>query len=178
MVYIRLILLSLVFSSCGSQSERTEKIIYLDSTVIKTYDGFVHRIYDSVGKLNCSFGNYEFYDQDDNFVISVKYFDKRVIITEYILDTKGDNFDTSRSQHIIQTQLRINSNKVVAKKTRITENKKGDRYLTSNELNNSRFIECEPISIEKAGEEYDLKLSKSISKLILKGNEKTKYRMK
>jgi hypothetical protein len=77
----------------GRSSQRLQKVIERDSAgkILKTFDGFVYRVYDKQSRLIELWGNPKRADFDDNFRTTTEITDSTVTTREFFFDKKNTN---------------------------------------------------------------------------------------
>jgi len=123
-----------------------------------------------LGRLKLEYGNRKLYDESNDFVIKVDYLSNRIVITHYVLSTLNMGFDTAKSKHIIQSQYKLKSGKVIARRGSSAPSSKFKPYVSTNDLKYNEYKECSPSSIEEATEEYSIILPKNIQSVILENS--------
>ena len=80
-----------MINCAGQSNQRIQKVVERDSTgrILKTFDGYVYRLYDSQGRLIELWGNRKTPDMDDNFRTIADISDSVVIHREYFFDIKN-----------------------------------------------------------------------------------------
>src|SRR5688572_26033560 len=88
-IFLTLSFLVFLVINCNSQSDqRIQKIIEKDSAgrILKTFDGYVYRVYDNRERLVEIWGNKKRPDMDDNFRTVAEITDTVVTIKEYFFE--------------------------------------------------------------------------------------------
>lgn len=75
-------------NSAQRKSDRIEKVIerYQDGKVKKTYDGYIYREYDLLGRKTESYGNQKTPDNDRNARVKISYSDTLIVAKIYVFD--------------------------------------------------------------------------------------------
>ena len=75
-------------TAMNKQTDRIQKIVERDANghIIKTYDGFVYRIFDELGRQIEWYGNYRSSENNSNFRVFVGYSDSVIVAREYVLE--------------------------------------------------------------------------------------------
>ena len=79
----------MIINCSGQSNQRIQKVVEKDSTgrILKTFDGYVYRIYDSKERLVEIWGNLKRPDFDDNFRTIVEITDTAITTKEYFFET-------------------------------------------------------------------------------------------
>ena len=91
LITLTLVSSNITFAQKNNDQKRKQSVVKRDSTgmIVKTFDGFVYRIFDKQGRLIESYGNRKTIDMDDNFKTIIEITDSIVIAKEYFFEPKN-----------------------------------------------------------------------------------------
>lgn len=102
-------------NKADSEQDRKQKVIERDSNnrIIKTFDGFVYRIFDDQGRLIELYGNWKKTDNNKNFRTKIELNDSLVIGKEYFFDDKNINCEIIDTLDCYITKFYYKNNKLI-----------------------------------------------------------------
>lgn len=98
---------SMKSTSMNKENDRLQKVIERDANkhIVKTYDGFIYRIFDTLGRQIAWYGNYNNSEGHSNVHKLVDYSDSVITAREYVLEDNNkeckiiNSFDCSLAKY-------------------------------------------------------------------------------
>lgn len=135
-----LLLVGIIFAVASYQNSKEEKRIEkIDSQtdgLVKTYDGYIYKVYDiKKDRLLEEYGNPDYVDMS-SYKNLIDYSDSSIIITEYFFDIDSivKNYDTTNAIHVVRNEYYISGDKIVSKRVCIMNKPMGDENFECKDI--------------------------------------------
>lgn len=118
LIYMKItLLLSIIigsFISCNNHA-RKQSVVERDMLghIVKTYDGFIYRKYDTLGRLIEWYGNYRNSESNSNIHNIVEYSDSLITAKEYVLEDHNQRCDIIDSGNCFISKYYYKSGKLI-----------------------------------------------------------------